>query len=626
MAERLARELSERLGEDAVTAHHGSLSKEKRLDAESRLKAGELKALVATASLELGIDIGHVDLVCQIGSPHRIATFLQRVGRSGHTIAGLPKGRLFAVLARRSRRVRGAPASGTTRRARCHRVARRAARRAGATSRRRSLERRLCRGRALRSGPTSMAVSNVRAFDLRRRRADDRRRLRDQTRPTRRPASTAMKSTVACVAVAASRMRAIASGRRDSGSRRLSRDSRSRRHARRHAQRGLRDREQRRRCLSTRQRLLADPPGWSRASCASPTHTARRRRIPFWLGEAPGAQRRVVASGQRSASVGRSATRQAMTARRYSSGWPSTPGCPREAAEQVLAYLAEGRRALGVLPTQETLVLERFFDESGGMQLVLHAPFGSRVNKAWGLALRKRFLPSVQFRAAGGGHRGRAVAVARSAALVSARRTSSATCIRRRRATCSSRRFSTRPCFRRGGDGTRPSHWRFHATVTAGRFAPQLQRMQADDLMAAVFPDAAACLENIPGDREIPDHPLVTQSVRDCLQEAMDFEALSTILERIHHGEIQCVARDTTEPSPLSTRSSTRGRTRFWTMRRSRSDGRMPCIRDALENPAASGDLGALDASAISRVCDEERPDPRDSDELHDDSACRLAF
>src|SRR4029077_15229383 len=97
MAERVARHLSERLGDEAVTAHHGSLSREKRLDAEMRLKGGRLRALVATASLELGIDIGSVDLVCQIGSPNRISTLLQRFGRSGHTIAGTPKGRLFPV-------------------------------------------------------------------------------------------------------------------------------------------------------------------------------------------------------------------------------------------------------------------------------------------------------------------------------------------------------------------------------------------------------------------------------------------------------------------------------------------------------------------------------------------------
>src|ERR1700756_4596891 len=95
MAERVTRQLSDRLGEKHVAAHHGSLAKEQRLDAEQRLKQGKLKALVATASLELGIDIGDVDLVCQLGSPRSIASFLQRVGRSGHAIDGTPKGRLF---------------------------------------------------------------------------------------------------------------------------------------------------------------------------------------------------------------------------------------------------------------------------------------------------------------------------------------------------------------------------------------------------------------------------------------------------------------------------------------------------------------------------------------------------
>src|SRR5205085_7794621 len=97
LSERVTRQLSERLGEDQVTTHHGSLAKEQRLDSEQRLKHGQLKALVATASLELGIDIGDVDLVCQIGSPRSIASFLQRVGRSGHSVSGTPKGRLFPL-------------------------------------------------------------------------------------------------------------------------------------------------------------------------------------------------------------------------------------------------------------------------------------------------------------------------------------------------------------------------------------------------------------------------------------------------------------------------------------------------------------------------------------------------
>src|SRR5262249_6024025 len=209
------------------------------------------------------------------------------------------------------------------------------------------------------------------------------------------------------------------------------------------------------------------------------------------------------------------------------------------------------RRTLGVLPTQDTLVLERFFDESGGMQLVLHAPFGSRVNRAWGLALRKRFCRQFNFElqaaatedalllSLGPQHSFPLADVFRSLHPASAK-------------DAVVRALLAAPVFQ--------TRWRWNTTISRAvqrnrggrKVPPQIQRMLADDLMAAVFPDAAACLENIPGDREIPDHPLVNQTVRDCLEEAMDFPALARVLERIHLGEIRCVARDTPEPSALA--------------------------------------------------------------------------
>src|SRR6266705_1171168 len=226
-------------------------------------------------------------------------------------------------------------------------------------------------------------------------------------------------------------------------------------------------------------------------------------------------------------------------------------GIPPAAAEQLIAYFAEGRDALGVLPTQDTLVLERFFDESGGMQLVLHAPFGSRINKAWGLALRKRFCRQFNFELQ--------AAATEDALLLSLgpQHSFPLADVFRYLHPATARdvliqAFLDAPVFQ--------TRWRWNTTISlavprnrGGKKVPApLQRMLADDLMAAVFPDAAACLENIPGDRQIPDHPLVAQTVRDCLEEAMDFAGLAAVLARIHGGEIRCVAHDTPEPSPLS--------------------------------------------------------------------------
>ena len=299
----------------------------------------------------------------------------------------------------------------------------------------------------------------------------------------------------------------------------------------RHAQRGLRHREQRRRRLSAGQRLVADPPGDDRRG-ARGGRQGRAAVDPVLARRGAGAQQRAVARGQRPAADGRGSFRR--PAARVSSAddvaWlAADAGVTREAAEQVLAYLDEGRRALGAIPTQQTLVLERFFDESGGMQLVLHAPFGSRINKAWCLALRKKFCRQFNFELQ--------AAATEDAILLSLGPQHSfplADVFRYLHPETARdvlvQAFLDAPVFK--------TRWRWNATISLAvprargsrRVAPQLQRMLADDLMASVFPDAAACLENIPGDRQLPDHPLVNQTVRDCLQEAMDFEGLRDVL------------------------------------------------------------------------------------------------
>ena len=293
-------------------------------------------------------------------------------------------------------------------------------------------------------------------------------------------------------------------------------------------------------------------------------------------------------------------------------------GIPLSAAEQIIAYLAESRRVLGVLPTQDTLVLERFFDESGGMQLVLHAPFGSRINKAWGLALRKRFCRQFNFELQ--------AAATEDALMLSLgpQHSFPLADVFRYLHPATARdvlvqAFLDAPVFQ--------TRWRWNTTISLAvprsrggrKVPPQLQRMLADDLMAAVFPDAAACLENIPAIVQIPDHPLVSQTVRDCLEEAMDFNALAALLERIHRGDdplrrarhARAVAAGARDPQRAAVRVSGRRAARG----AADAGGPDTTGHGTGERQAISG---ALDEDAIARVRDEAAPDPRDADELHD--------
>ncbi|HYO79131.1 MAG TPA: hypothetical protein VE010_21890, partial [Thermoanaerobaculia bacterium] len=291
-------------------------------------------------------------------------------------------------------------------------------------------------------------------------------------------------------------------------------------------------------------------------------------------------------------------------------------GIPRAAATEIVEYLAEAKRALGTLPTHDTLILERFFDESGGMQLVLHAPFGSRINKAWGLALRKRFCRQFDFELQ--------AAATEDAILLSLGPQHS---------------FPLADVFRYLHPATArdvlvqafldapvwQTRWRWNTTIALAvprnrngkKVAPQLQRTIADDLMAAVFPDAAACFENIGGDRQIPDHPLVNQAVRDCLEEAMDFDGLANVLTRIHANDLELIARDTVEPSPLS-HEILNAKPYAFLDDAPLEERRTQAVYTRRAGDVSQNDLGALDPAAIARVRDEERPDPRDADELHD--------
>jgi ATP-dependent helicase Lhr and Lhr-like helicase len=613
MAERVARHLSDRLGEDAVTAHHGSLSKEKRLDAETRLKSGTLRALVATASLELGIDIGHVDLVCQIGSPHRIATLLQRIGRSGHTVTGIPKGRVFPTsrddlveCAALLRSIRYGELDAIL----CHdapldvlaqQIVAESACGEYHEDELFAFVRRAWPYRALSRTDFDAVLRMVaEGFDTRRgRRAAlvHRDEIHHVVKGRRGARLLAQTSGGAIPEVADYRVvldpenTFIGTVNEDFAIESMGGDV---------FQLG-----------NSSWRVLQVSAGTVRVADAKGIPP----NIPFWFGEAP------ARSDELSRAV--SALRGAIdahlgTSREQAGQWlADETGLTSGAVDQVIDYFAEGRRALGVIPTQETLVLERFFDESGGMQLVLHAPFGSRINKAWGLALRKRFCRQFNFELQ--------AAATEDAVLLSLGPQHSfplADVFRYLHPNTTRdvlvQAFLDAPVFQ--------TRWRWNTTISLAvprrrgsrKVPPQLQRMLADDLLAAAFPDAAACLENIPGDREIPDHPLVAQTVRDCLEEAMDFNGLAAVLARIHRGEVTLVARDTPEPSffaheilnakpyaflddaPLEERRAHAVQTR-------RSG-----------EPGSGGELGELDFAAIGKVRAEATPQPRDADELHD--------
>jgi ATP-dependent Lhr-like helicase len=618
MAERLARHLSERLGEDAVTAHHGSLSKERRIDAETRLKSGQLKALVATASLELGIDIGHVDLVCQIGSPHRIATLLQRVGRSGHTVSGTPKGRLFPVT--RDDLVECA-----------------------------ALLRAVHRGEldaiVHHDAPLDVLAQQVVAesacsdydetalYDLMRAAAPYRTLTRHDfdaviamaadgfsTRRGRRAALLHRDEVNSVVrGRRGSRLLALTSGGAipeladyrvvlepdETFVGTLNEDFAIESSAGDVFQLG-----------NASWRVLQVTAGTVRVADAAGSPPT----IPFWFGEAPARSdelSRAVSDLRAEADVALAALPSQEDVNPVIDWLINETGVDRDGAQQVVEYFAEGRRALGVIPSCETLVLERFFDESGGMQLVLHAPFGSRVNKAWGLALRKRFCRQFNFELQ--------AAATEDALMLSLgpQHSFPLSDVFRYLHPETTRdvlvqAFLDAPVFK--------TRWRWNTTIALAvprsrggrKVAPQLQRMLADDLMAAVFPDAAACLENIPGDRQIPDHPLVGQTVRDCLQEAMDFEGLRDLLDRIHKGNLRLVARDTPEPSVFA-HEILNARPYAFLDDAPLEERRAHAVLSRRAGEVSSaGDLGALDEAAIDRVRDEERPDPRDAHELHD--------
>ena len=622
MAERAARHLTERLGKDVVAAHHGSLAKEHRFDAEQRLKRGELRVLIATASLELGIDIGDVDLVCQMGSPRAIAPFLQRVGRSGHHVGGMPKGRLFptsrddliecaALLDCVQRgeldalRIPRAPldvlaqqivaevSSAEWSEDALFAMLRRAAPYAElAREQYDAVLRMLAEGYTSRNGPRGAYVHrDAVAGTLRGRRGG---KLVAVTSGGTIPENADYAVVLEPQAIN------IGTVNEDFAVESLAGDV---------FQLG-----------NASYRILRIETGRVRVEDAQ----GQPPNIPFWLGEAPGRSDELSFGVARlREELGRlldaAPADEPMPARiEHAIDWlVDNLALDEAAARQIVDYLARARAALGVLPTQNTLVMERFFDESGGTQLVIHAPFGSRVNRAWGLALRKRFCRTFNFELQ--------AAATEDAIVLSLTGSHSFVLdeVWRYLHSASAEHLLIQALLDAPLFGVR---WRWNATIALGlprytggrKTAPQLQRMRSEDLLASVFPEQAACLENVVGERELPRHPLVDQTVDDCLHDAMDSERWLALLRRIEQGEVRLVARDLPAPSPLAAEILTAKPYAYLDDAPIEERRTQAVLNRRWTNPGSADDLGALYADAIESVRDEAWPQARNADEMHE--------
>ncbi|MGE6994436.1 DEAD/DEAH box helicase [Pseudomonas sp. NPDC047961] len=650
MAERAARHLSERLGNAVVAAHHGSLAREQRLDAEQRLKRGELRVLVATASLELGIDIGDVELVCQLGSPRSISAFLQRVGRAGHQVGGVSKGRLFPSS--RDDLIECAALLDSVRRGELDTL-------------------------VIPKAPLDVLAQQIVAeVSCQEWQEAALLTLIRLAMPYAQLSETDYQALLAMLAEGYTT-------RHGARGAYLHRDLVSR---------SLRGRRGGRLTALTSGGTIADnadysvllePQGFNIGTVNEDfaveslagdvfqlgntsyriikVESGRVRvedaqgqppNIPFWIGEAPGRsdelsaavarlrgevdERLAEAESRRSQLAGDALTRPGIASKLAptkaegadaSAGssrlqpaidWlTDTLGLPDAAARQIVEYLARARSALGALPTQQRLIMERFFDESGGTQLVIHSPFGSRINRAWGLALRKRFCRTFNFELQ---------AAATEDAIIFSLSTSHSFPLDevwRYLHPNSAEAVLIQALLDAPLFGVR---WRWNATtalalprMAGGRkVAPQLQRMKSEDLLATVFPDQVACLENIVGEREVPDHPLVAQTLNDCLHEAMDSEGWLALLRRIEAGQIELLARDLPTPSPLAMEVLGARSYAFLDDAPLEERRTQAVLNRRWTDPESSDDLGALDAAAIQAVGEEAWPQARNPDELHE--------
>lgn len=611
LSERAARFLAERLGEEHVTAHHGSLSRRHRLEAERRLKDGELRALIATSSLELGIDIGDVDLVCQLGSPRSISAFLQRVGRSGHAVGATPKGRLFPLS--RDDLVECAALLDAARRGELDRLAvppgaldvlaqQIVAEVAG---REWSLDElfECFRGAWPYRDLTREAFTDVvrmlaDGFSTRRGRRGAYLHfdaVNGRLRPRRGARLTAITNGGSIpdqfdydVVMAPDNLR-VGTVNEDFAFESIPGDIFQ-----------LGNTSYRVLKVETGRVLVEDAKG-------------QPPNIPFWFGEAPGRtdelSRAVSRLRERAAQWLEDGDAAERLVRDY--------GLPEAAASQLAEYLAAGQAALGTLPTLERPVLERFFDDAGDQHLVIHSPYGSRINRAWGLALRKRFCRQFNFElqaAADEDHIVLSLGPTHSFPLEEGTQYLKA---------ATARQVLTQALLDAPVFGVR---WRWNATVALAvrrmnggkRTPPQFQRSDAEDLLAVVFPDQLACLENVAGEREIPDHPLVAQTVRDCLEGHMDADGLVRLLEAFESGAVTAVCRDLSGPSPLA-EEILNARPYAFLDDGDAEERRTRNVRTGdSAAPADAARLGTLDPAAVERVREQAWPAPRDAEEMHD--------
>ncbi|MDB5051591.1 MAG: ATP-dependent helicase, partial [Fibrobacteres bacterium] len=631
LAERVAHRLSQTLGEDKVAAHHGSLSRDRRFSAEQRLKSGALRALVATASLELGIDIGSVDLVIQIACPKSISAFLQRVGRSGHAVGATPKGRLFPLT--RDELIESAALLDAVRRGELDTL-------------------------KIPAQPLDILAQQIVAETACREwRGEDLYRLFKGAYPYRDLRIEEFREITEMLSQGFTTRR----GRRAAH---VHMDGVNDR---------LRGRPGARLTALTNGGAIPDTfdydvklePGNTLLGTVNEDFAIDSRAgdifqlgnnswvilrleggtvrvadahgqpptIPFWLGEAPGRSEAfsVAVSRLRQDVSDRLGETPVLQERVELEGsGPEAPwkrraleyltaeiGILAPAADQILDYLAAAKLSLGVMPTRETLVLERFFDQAGDMHMILHSPFGSRLNRAWGLSLRKRFCKKFNFELQ--------AAATEDGIILSLGATHS---------------FPLEEVFQYLRSGSVREiliqalldapmfevRWRWNATRALAiqrnrngkKVPPQLQRMAAEDLVSLVFPDSRACFENIQGAREVPDHPLVRQTISDCLHEAMDIESLESLLKDIEGGRLTLEARDLKEPSPLS-QEIISARPYAFLDDAPLEERRTRAIQSRRYlDPADAGDLGRLDPLAIEAVRAEAWPQVRGSDELHD--------
>ena len=614
MAERVAHQLGERLGDEVgaqVAAHHGSLSRGRRQRVEARLRAGDLRALVATASLELGIDVGPVELVCQIGSPRSFATFLQRVGRSNHTRTGTPSGRLYPTT--RDELVECAALLRGTRQGRldaiviperpldilAQQMVAESAAETWAEGELLGLARQAAPFRDL-SAEDFEDITDLLAEGIRTGRGRRAYYLhRDQVNSTVKGRRGA-------------RLAALTSGGAipELGDFRVVAEPDEVQIGTVHEEWAVESRPGDVFLLGTHSwRIRRVEPGTVRVTDA---HGAPPS-VPHWQGEAPGRTREL--SEEVSALRQAVADREPAEARKW---LEEECGVGRAAAEIIVAYLRAGLAALGALPTMDAIILERFFDEAGGMQLVGHAPFGARVNRAFGLALRKRFCVTFDFELQ--------AAASDNAILLSLGPQHSFPLEQVPKFLASKtveqvvrQAVLTAPLFQARW------RWNLNTSLTILRMRggrknpPAIQRMEADDLMAAVFPVLAACQENVaPGPMEIPDHPLVRQTLDDCLHEAMDIKGLRELVAGIEAGRIAVITRDTTEPSVLAHEILNGPPFTYLDDETEAGNRRSRQVTVSRGLPVEARDLARLDPDAIEKVREQVRPQPRDADELHD--------